>query len=146
MPSVIVELERGPSPGRRHDAPLIAALLIAASAFAVAVWTVPALTTSAPAPVAAVDTSAVQRSVVLHALQLPAGAADVDLEWMPERLTNEASPSSLRDVITVRGMPGVASVEAPAVISWSEAGVVYWLISPTRSTSELIKIADLLAP
>ena len=65
---------------------------------------------------------------------------------MPERLTNEAAPSSLRSVINVRGLPGVASVDAPSVISWSESGVVYWLISPSRSTSDLIRIADELVP
>ena len=125
----------------------VTALVAASAAFALAVWVV---RPSPVAPVAATlstpDTSAVQRGVILHALRLPPGVASVDLEWMPERLTNEASPSSLRDVITVRGVPGLASVEAPAVISWTEAGLVYWLISPTRSTIELIRLADDLVP
>ena len=45
-------------------------------------------------------------------------------------------------VVTVRGVPGVASVEGPAVVAWTERGIAYWLQSPTRSTEELIAIAD----
>lgn len=61
---------------------------------------------------------------------------------MPDRLANEAAPRTLRGVVVIRGTPGAASVEGPAVISWTENGIAYWLASPTRSTAELIQIAD----
>jgi hypothetical protein len=61
---------------------------------------------------------------------------------MPDRLANEAAPAAWQRVITVRGTAGVASVSGPAVIAWTEAGIAYWLTSPTRSTDELIQIAN----
>ena len=61
--------------------------------------------------------------------------ANVDLAAMPDRLANEAAPSSLRAVITVRGVPGVASADGPAVIVWTEQGIAYRLASPTRTTT-----------
>jgi hypothetical protein len=84
----------------------------------------------------------VPRGNVLHPLQLPQRIVGVDLAAMPDRLANEAAPSSWRRVVTVRGIPGVASVEGPAVVAWTERGIAYWLQSPTRSTEELIAIAD----
>jgi len=144
MRGAIVDLERDERRG--GDVVSITALCAGAILFALLVVTrVSQTVTPAAAPVAAVDTSSVSRGATILTLQLPQGSSNVELQWMPERLTNEASPSSLRQVITVRGRPGVASVETPYVISWSESGVVYWLISPTRSTSELITIADDLA-
>jgi hypothetical protein len=78
----------------------------------------------------------------MHPLVLPQRLTDVDLSAMPDRLANEAAPASWRRVVTVRGVPGVASVEGPAVVAWTEKGIAYWLASPTRSTEELITIAD----
>ena len=78
----------------------------------------------------------------MHPLVLPQRLGDVDLAAMPDRLANEAAPSSWRRVVTVRGVPGVAAVEGPAVVAWTEHGIAYWLASPTRSTEELIAIAD----
>jgi hypothetical protein len=145
MRGAIVDLDRDERRG--GDVVSITALCAGAILFALLVVTRgPQAVTPTAAPVAAADTSSISRGTTIHTLQLPRASSDVELEWMPERLTNEASPASLRQVITVRGLPGVASVETPYVISWSESGVVYWLISPTRSTSELISIADDLAP
>jgi hypothetical protein len=86
--------------------------------------------------------AAVPRGVVLRPLQLPRTYVNVDLAAMPDRLANEAAPWTLRSVVVIRGVPGVASVEGPAVISWTENGIAYWLASPTRSTTELIQIAN----
>ncbi len=129
------------------DRALVGALLVGCLAFATTVWmTRPA---AAPAPsagrvtdVGAISGLAVPRGVVMHPLALPARIADVDLSAMPDRLANEAAPSSWRRVVTVRGVPGVAAVEGPAVVAWTENGIAYWLVSPTRSTEELIQIAD----
>jgi len=79
---------------------------------------------------------------VLHPLELPPGHATVDLAALPERLANEQIPASLRRVVTVRGSEGVASVEGPAQLMWTEGGIVYWLRSSDASTADLIRIAD----
>src|SRR5438552_14105856 len=98
MRSVIVDLERAPSIASRGDGPAAAALLAAAALFAALVsFARPAIVGSAAAPdavtVTTIDGSTVQRGVVVHTLRLPAGYGDVELQAMPERLTNEASPS-----------------------------------------------------
>lgn len=148
---MIVDLDRSmPRDPGLADRPTIwraalssAALVLGCVAFALAVWIgrpvgVPAATTPE------VDTAslAVPRGVVLAPLQLPGTYVNVDLSAMPDRLANEAAPWTLRSVVVIRGAPGVASVEGPAVISWTENGIAYWLASPTRSTSELIQIAN----
>ncbi len=130
------------------DQIVVTALLLACGVFALAVWvTRPA---ALPAPIAAAalpalaqtSSALVPRGAVMRPLVLPQRLGDVDLSAMPDRLANEAAPSSWRRVITVRGIPGVASVEGPAVVAWTEKGIAYWLASPTRSTEELIAIAD----
>ncbi len=131
------------------DKLLIGALLLASGAFAFAVWTTrPAaipvskdLTPVVPASQNA-SSAVVPRGVVLKPLTLPPGVTGVDLGAMPDRLANEAAPAAWQRVVTVRGIPGVASVCGPAVVAWTEAGIAYWLASPTRSTDELLKIAD----
>jgi hypothetical protein len=147
MRTAIVDLDREPGRPTRstHDRGVIAVLAAASAAFAVAVWlTSPAAPPAAPVtfPDVNVSSATVPRGAILHPLVLPPDAKNVDLGVLPERLANEAAPYEWRRVITVRGQPGVASVEGPAVISWSERGIVYWISSPTRSTDELIKIAD----
>jgi hypothetical protein len=129
------------------DQVLVAALLLACVLFAVAVWIAPPASTAASAPARSVElaqtsSAYVARGVVMHPLALPRRIADVDLSAMPDRLANEAAPSAWRRVITVRGIPGVASVESPAVVAWTELGIAYRLLSPTRSTEDLIAIAD----
>jgi len=126
---------------------LVAALMVACGLFALAVWIAPPAVTTPPGSAQAVELAQVSsvyvpRGAVMHPLALPQRIADVDLAAMPDRLANEAAPSSWRRVVTVRGIPGVASVEGPAVVAWTERGIAYWLQSPTRSTEELIAIAD----
>lgn len=130
------------------DQIVVSALLLACGVFALAVWITrpaaapmadPAMTVAGRAEVSSV---LVPRGAVMRPLALPQRIDDVDLSAMPDRLANEAAPAAWRGVITVRGLPGVASVEGPAVVAWTERGIAYWLASPTRSTEELIAIAD----
>jgi len=130
------------------DQLLIVGLLLASGAFALAVWLgQPALAPSSRAATRvdnapAVAALNVPRGAVLHPLALPQKLDGVDLGAMPDRLANEAAPATWQRVITVRGIAGVASVAGPSVIAWTEGGIAYWLTSPTRSTDELIQIAN----
>ena len=146
MRGAIVDLDRRSAPTQRRSADrlAIAALIVGCLAFGLVVSIArPAVTPAAvPARDPMIPTGPVQRGVILHPLVLPPTIANVDLAAMPDRLANEAAPSSWRRVITVRGIPGVASVDGPAVVAWTENGIAYWLQSPTRSTEELIVIAD----
>jgi hypothetical protein len=144
----IIDLDRSiaPTRGRPADRLAITALTLAGVVFALAVWTGrPAATVVSPAagaPDAAFPPGAAPRGVVLHPLELPPGHATVDLAALPERLANEQIPSALRRVVMVRGSEGVASVEGPAQLMWTEGGIVYWLRSSDASTADLIRIAD----
>jgi hypothetical protein len=119
---------------------------VACGLFAVAVWIAPRAATTAAAGAQTVgfapSSAYVPRGTILHPLQLPQRIVGVDLAAVPDWLANEAAPSTWRRVVTVRGIPGVASVEGPAVVAWTERGIAYWLQSPTRSTEELIALAD----
>ena len=150
MGVVIVDLDRRAQRERREPRDLFAlgVLLLGCVGFAFLVLlTRPAtIPSSAPSGIGAsvLADLPVARGVVLHPLQLPARFGSVDLAAMPDRLANEALPSSLRSVIAVRGVPGVASAEGPAVIAWTEKGIAYRLASPTLTTAELIAIAEQL--
>lgn len=63
---------------------------------------------------------------------------------MPDRLANEAEPATLRAVVAVRGTRGVASVDGPSQIYWTEDGVAYRLIAADRTIDELVRIAEAL--
>jgi hypothetical protein len=144
----IVDLDKGQSRrGHPIDRGLPVVLVGACALFAVAVWiSVPrsaparsaSLASSAPAAFAAI----VPRGAILHPLTLPQKIDGVDLGAMPDRLANEAAPAAWQRVISVRGIAGVASVSGPAVIAWTEAGIAYWLTSPTKTIDELIQIAS----
>lgn len=146
MRGAIVDLDRSAPPTRRRSADrlAIAALTLGCVVFGVVVAMArpAAAPTAAPVFDAMLPTGPLVRGVVLHPLLLPPTIVNVDLSAMPDRLANEAAPSSWRRVITVRGVPGVAAIEGPAVVAWTENGIAYWLASPTRSTEELIAIAD----
>jgi hypothetical protein len=134
------------------DQVLILALLLGCGAFALAVWlgqpAVPFSREPAPAvaltvPYSGTTSSAnVARGAILHPLAFPGQIDGVDLAAMPDRLANEPPPAALQRVITVRGIPGLASVSGPAMILWTESGIAYWLTSPTKSIDELIQIAS----
>ena len=133
---------------REYDRGFTAALVVAGAAVAVAVLVgrpaaVPVAQPSAVAD-AGRSSAVVPRGNGVRPLQLPAGYAAVDLGAMADRLANEAESWTMRAVVTVRGVPGVASVEGPAVIAWTENGIAYHLASSTRTIAELIAIADAL--
>lgn len=155
MRGVIVDLDRSLGPERpSRDRPLIGMLALATILFALAVVAGAAPPRSVALSSAGVDASMMTpserlsllgRSVERHdagTLILDPTHPDAVLSSMPDRFVNEPGPAALRAVITVRGGPGIASVEPPAVIMWTERGTTYWLTSPTRSTDELIGIAD----
>jgi hypothetical protein len=131
--------------------------------FAAAIWlSAPhraTRSTTVPQSSAAVAASAISRSSIVFApatppsailpinplvrpLALPANLDSVDLFLIPERITNENLIWTLRSIVRIRGSVGIASVEAPSIITWTEKGFQYWMISSTRTTDELIKIAD----
>ena len=160
----IVDLDMGTSrQPQRRDAVLIVGLGGAILAFAAAIWlSAPHPTTTSTAfarSSAAVASSAISRtSIVLvpatppsalptvypaaRPLALPANMDSVDLFLMPERITNENLIWTLRSIVRIRGGVGIASVEGPSIVTWTEKGFQYWMVSPTRTTDELIKIAD----
>ena len=153
MRSVIVDLDRSmPRVRTPADRPTLsrpaissALLLLGCVVFAVVVIVgrpAAVVAQNAAPPGLSLSGAAVPRAVVLKPLQLPRTYVNVDLAAMPDRLANEAAPWTLRGGVVIRGVPGVASVEGPAVISWTENGIAYSMASPTRSTAELIQIAN----
>ena len=159
----IVDLDRGTSPQPQgSDRALIVGLGGAIVIFTAAMWLSaphPATTATTVASPAAATTGAVSRSgnavapVSLPSavrtvdpsarpLMLPLNLDNVDLFLVPERITNENLIWTLRSIVRIRGGVGIASVEGPSIVTWTEKGFQYWMISSTRTTDDLIKIAD----
>lgn len=160
----IVDLDKGTSrQPQRGDRALIVGLGGAILVFAAAIWlSAPhprTTSTTFPQSSAAAASSAISRSSIVpvaatppsaiptvyppaRPLALPANMDNVDLFLVPERITNENLIWTLRSVVRIRGGVGIASVEGPSIVTWTEKGFQYWMISPTRTTDELIKIAD----
>ena len=157
----IVDLDKGTSrQPRRSDRALIVGLGGAILIFTAAMWLSaphPAATTLAQSTTAA-PTGAISRSSTLapaslgsavrtvdpsaRPLMLPLNLDNVDLFLVPERITNENLIWTLRSIVRIRGGVGIASVEGPSIVTWTEKGFQYWMISSTRTTDDLIKIAD----
>lgn len=151
MRGVIVDLDRSSrSEPRTRPADLVAVAVVVVGCLAfaglvstgrlrpVAVDVAPATTTAhASAP-------PVPLGVAPQTLQLPPGLVSVTLSSMPDRLANEAEPATLRAVVAVRGTRGVASVDGPSQIYWTEDGVAYRLIAADRTIDELVRIAEAL--
>ena len=78
------------------------------------------------------------------ALALPADISDVELSAFPDWLANEPPAASLRAVVAIRGTMGIASVEGPTVVNWTERGISYRLESVARTVPELVVLADSL--
>jgi hypothetical protein len=147
----------------RHDRALIVGLGGAIIVFAAAIWlSAPHPTTSSasfPQPSVAGSASAIAGSTIVlvpaappsaiassypapRPLALPPNLDNVDLFLIPERITNENLIWTLRSIVRIRGSVGIASIEAPSIITWTEKGFQYWMISSTRTTDDLITIAD----
>ena len=81
-------------------------------------------------------------------LTLPAGTTDVVLFTFPDRLANEAPPPFLTTLVHVRSTQGLAYIPAHggdiSMITWTEHGTDYWLISKTRDIFELVRLANTL--
>jgi hypothetical protein len=77
-------------------------------------------------------------------LRLPSGVVGVDLAAIPDRLLNDQPAARLRIPVFIRGTRGIASVDAPSEISWTEAGYWYWMRSSEMSISQLVDLASAL--
>lgn len=150
MRGVIVDLDRSSrTEPRTRPAELVAVAVIVGGclAFAVLVWTgkiQPVALDAAPMTAAHASAPAVSLGAALQTLELPPGLGSVTLSSMPDRLANEAAPATLRAVVGVRGTRGVASVDGPSQIYWTEDGVAYRLIGSDRTIDELVRIAEAL--
>jgi hypothetical protein len=160
----IVDLDKGTSrQPQRSDRALIVGLGAAIFVFATAIW-LSAPHPAATATAAARSFAAIPRSAIAQGggtlapvtlpgtvhtadpsarpLVLPADLDNVDLFLVPERITNENLIWTLRSIVRIRGGVGLASIEGPSIVTWTEKGFQYWMISSTRTTDDLIKIAD----
>ena len=159
----IVDLDKStPRQAQRGDRALIAVLGGAILIFSAAMWssaphaaTAPA---TAPQPSSDISITTTSRSGArvttstspgqtardpsARPLVLPANLDNVDLFLVPERITNENLIWTLRSIVPIRGGVGLASIEGPSIVTWTEKGFQYWMISSTRTTDDLIKIAD----
>jgi hypothetical protein len=122
---------------------LIATALAAAALLAQQRGSEPA---PAPAPTATPKPTGAQLAPapVLPTLALPTGVTDVELSAFPDWLANEPPAASLRAVVAIRGTMGIASVEGPTVVNWTEHGISYRLESLSHTVPELVVLADSL--
>jgi hypothetical protein len=84
----------------------------------------------------------------LGQLSLPPNTTGVLLSWIPDRLANEALPPLPFVPVRVRSVSGLA-VEGPRegdfrMLTWSELGNVYWLVSDHGDITDLVRLADSL--
>jgi hypothetical protein len=81
-------------------------------------------------------------------LSLPATSPGVLLSWIPDRLANEALPPLPFVPVRVRAVPGLA-IEGVRegdyrMVTWTERGNVYWLVSDHGDIADLVRLADSL--
>ena len=81
-------------------------------------------------------------------LSLPPNTTDVQLQVFPDWLANEQLPQAQYNVVRVRAASGLA-VDAvrpgdQRIVTWTELGTVYWLISDKRDVVDLVRLADSL--
>jgi hypothetical protein len=81
-------------------------------------------------------------------LTLPAGLTDVVLFTFPDRLANEAPPPFLTTIVHVRSTEGLAYVPVHggdiSMLTWTEHGTAYWLLSKNRDVFDLARLANSL--
>jgi len=87
-------------------------------------------------------------SASTQVLSLPPNTGQARLFTFPDRLANEAAPPLIVLPVRVRSTTGLA-VEAARpgdgrIITWTEAGTVYWLSSDSRDIADLLQLADSL--
>ena len=83
-----------------------------------------------------------------HSLSLPPNTTDVLLSFIPDRLANEGLPALPFVPVRVRAVSGLA-VEARRpgdyqMVTWTEGGNAYWLVSDRRDIADLLRVADSL--
>jgi hypothetical protein len=83
-----------------------------------------------------------------QSLSLPPNTPDVLLSFIPDRLANEALPALAFVPVRVRAVAGLA-VEARRpgdyqMVTWTEGGNTYWLVSDRRDIADLLRLADSL--
>ena len=147
---VIIDLDGGPevAPGRdrRRAITLAFALCLAAGSAG--------LGRDAPAATQATTTMIFSRdgthvvAAPSDGLSLPPNTTDVLLSFIPDRLANEALPPLPFVPVRVRAGSGLA-VEARRpgdlqMVTWTEGGRVYWLVSDRRDVADLLRLADSL--
>ena len=81
-------------------------------------------------------------------LSLPPNTTDVLLSFIPDRLANEALPALPFVPVRVRSISGLA-VEARRpgdyqMVTWTEGGNAYWLVSDRRNIADLLRLAESL--
>jgi hypothetical protein len=81
-------------------------------------------------------------------LSLPPNTTDALLSSIPDRLANEALPPLLFVPVRVRTVSGLAvAARRPGdyqMITWTEGGNAYWLVSDRRDIADLVRLADSL--
>jgi hypothetical protein len=81
-------------------------------------------------------------------LSLPADTIGVQLQVFPDWLANEQLPPMQFVPVRVRAGSGLA-VEAarpgdPRIVTWTERGAVYWLLSDSWGLDALVRLANTL--
>ena len=83
-----------------------------------------------------------------HYLSLPPNTTDVLLSSIPDRLANEGLPALPFVSVRVRAVSGLAvQAQRPGdyqMITWTEGGNAYWLVSDRRDIADLLRLADSL--
>jgi hypothetical protein len=79
-------------------------------------------------------------------LSLPPNVNDIALIVFPDRLANEALPQMKFYPIQVRAVTGLAVDPARPgdqwMLTWTEGGTAYWLVSDRRNIADLVRLAD----
>jgi hypothetical protein len=151
---VIVDVEGGPesAPGRdRRRALTIAFALCVAIGSAGLGRDAPAATQARSADTTMVFDGGgvwVGAAPADNHLSLPPNTTDVLLSSIPDRLANEALPPLLFVPVRVRTVSGLAvAARRPGdyqMITWTEGGNAYWLVSDRRDIADLVRLADSL--
>jgi hypothetical protein len=154
---VIIELDGAPDvpPGRdrRRSLTLAFAMCLAIASAGLGRDAPVAIRTEQPAATAVMvfsrdGSTYVGPAPVEHYLSLPPNTGDVLLSWIPERLTNEAFPPLQFVPVRVRAAAGLAFAgPRPGdyrMVTWTEGGNAYWLVSDRREIADLVRLADSL--
>jgi hypothetical protein len=85
-------------------------------------------------------------TIPTHLLSLPPNVDDIALIVFPDRLANEALPQMTFYPVQVRAVVGLGVDPARPgdqwMLTWTEQGTAYWLVSDRRSIADLIRLAD----